>query len=115
MSQLLMTTTPTLEGFRIQRYLGVVSAEAIMGANIVRDFMARITDIVGGRSGTYEEQLREAKQMALTELSNEALARGANAVIGIDLDYETVGEHGAMLMVIASGTAVVVSPDPAAQ
>lgn len=115
MSQLLMTTTPMLEGYRIERYLGVVSAEAIMGANIVRDFMARITDIVGGRSGTYEEQLREAKSMALAELASEATARGANAVIGIDLDYETVGEHGAMLMVIASGTAVVASPEPSAR
>ncbi len=103
---MLVTTTPQLDGKRIVEYLGVVSGEAIMGANIVRDLFAAVSDIVGGRSGAYEQQLREAKAIALREMSDEAAALGATAVIGVDLDYETVGERGGMLMVSASGTAV---------
>ena len=102
---MLVTTTPNVEGRRITTYFGLVSGEAILGANIVRDFMASITDIVGGRSAAYESSLKEAKSTALTEMIEEAQALGANAVIGVDLDYETVGQ-GSMLMVSASGTAV---------
>lgn len=105
--EILLTTTSTLDGLRVTQYLGVVTGETIMGANIVRDFMASITDIVGGRSTAYEQSLVEAKKIAMEEMVAEARHRGANAVIGIDLDYETVGQ-GSMLMVSASGTAVVV-------
>ncbi|MBC7105247.1 MAG: YbjQ family protein, partial [Firmicutes bacterium] len=98
--------TPTVEGKSIARYLGIVSGEAIMGANIVRDLFASITDIVGGRSGAYEEKLARAREIALAEMAEEARRRGANAVVGVDLDYEVVREG--MLMVTASGTAVVV-------
>ena len=100
------STTPTLEGQTIVEYCGVVTGEAILGANIFRDFFASIRDIVGGRSSSYEQVLREAKATALKELQDEAAALGANAVIGIDLDYETVGGNGSMLMVSVSGTAV---------
>jgi uncharacterized protein YbjQ (UPF0145 family) len=105
---MILSTTPTLEGQPIQRYLGIVTGETIIGANIFKDFMASIRDIVGGRSEAYEQVLREAKQTALNEMSAQARALGANAVVGIDLDYETVGSQGGMLMVTASGTAVVV-------
>jgi uncharacterized protein YbjQ (UPF0145 family) len=105
---MLITTTNTLEGYTIKEYLGIVSSETIIGANIVRDFMAGITDIVGGRSQAYERSLIEAKEAALTELAAAAQAMGANAVIAVDLDYETVGANGSMLMVSASGTAVVI-------
>ncbi len=105
---MLCTTTNTLEGRKIKKYLGIVSGETIIGANIVRDFMAGITDIVGGRSSAYEKSLVEAKELALKELQQEAESIGANAVIGIDLDYETIGANGSMLMVSASGTAVIV-------
>ena len=104
---MLVTTTPNVEGKRITHYFGMVSGEAIIGANIVRDFMASITDIVGGRSAAYEKSLKEAKSTALDEMVQEAMLLGANAVIGVDLDYETVGQ-GSMLMVSASGTAVIV-------
>ena len=103
---MLLTTTNTVEGKRVVHYYGVVSGETIIGANIFRDFFASIRDIVGGRSSSYEQVLREAKATALKELQDEAAAFGANAVIGIDLDYETVGGNGSMLMVTASGTAV---------
>ena len=103
---MLLTTTNTVEGKRVVDYYGVVSGETIIGANIFRDFFASIRDIVGGRSSSYEQVLREAKATALKELQDEAAALGANAVIGIDLDYETVGGNGSMLMVTASGTAV---------
>ena len=103
---MLLTTTNTVEGKRVVHYYGVVSGETIIGANIFRDFFASIRDIVGGRSSSYEQVLREAKATALKELQDEAAALGANAVIGIDLDYETVGGSGSMLMVTASGTAV---------
>ncbi len=103
---MLMTTTPTVEGRRIVTYYGVVTGETIIGANVMRDFLAGIRDFFGGRSGAYEEVLREAKNTALEEMSREAQRLGANAVVGIDLDYETVGGSGSMLMVTCSGTAV---------
>lgn len=103
---MIITTTGAIEGHPIKQYYGVVSGEAIMGANIVRDLFASITDIVGGRSQAYEEKLKEAREIAIAEMSNEALRRGANAVVGVDLDYEVVREG--MLMVTASGTAVYI-------
>lgn len=105
---MLVVTTPVLEGRRITAYHGVVSGEAILGANIFRDLFAGIRDIVGGRSGSYEKVLREAKQTALDEMAEEARRLGANAVVGVDLDYETIQAGNAMLMVSASGTAVTV-------
>ena len=105
---MLVTTTSTLQDKRIVRYLGIVSGETIIGANVFRDFFAGIRDIVGGRSGSYEEVLRQAKETALKEMQQQAMAMGANAVIGVDLDYETVGSSSSMLMVTASGTAVAV-------
>jgi len=102
---MLITTTPSLDGKRITRYLGLVSGEAILGANIFRDLFAGIRDIVGGRSAAYEKELRSAKEIAVREMQEQAAALGANAIVGIDLDYETVG-NGSMLMVSASGTAV---------
>lgn len=105
---MLVTTTPNLEGKRIVEYLGLVSGEAILGANLFRDFFAGIRDLVGGRSAAYEKVLGGAKQMAIEEMVEDARALGGNAVIGVDLDYETVGAQGSMLMVSASGTAVVV-------
>jgi uncharacterized protein YbjQ (UPF0145 family) len=102
-----ITTTPTIEGRRIVRYVGIVTGEAILGANIFKDLFAGIRDIVGGRSAVYEEELRRARTIALTELRQAAADLGANAVVGVDLDYETVGK-GTMLMVTVSGTAVVV-------
>jgi uncharacterized protein YbjQ (UPF0145 family) len=101
----IQTTTPSVEGRAITEYLGVVTGEAILGANIVRDLFAGIRDIVGGRAGAYEEELRKAREIAMEELATEAQQLGADAVVGIDLDYETVGQ-GSMLMVTASGTAV---------
>ena len=103
---MLLATTPIIEGKRITTYYGIVSGETIIGANVFRDFFASIRDIVGGRSGSYEEVLREAKDTALKEMSEQARQMGANAVIGVDLDYETVGGSGSMLMVTASGTSV---------
>lgn len=103
---MLLTTTPSVEGKRITSYLGVVSGEAIMGANIVRDLFASITDIVGGRSGAYEEKLAQARGIALDEMGSQARRLGANAVVGVDLDYEVIREG--MLMVTASGTAVTI-------
>ena len=107
---MIVSTTPTLEGKRMAQYLGLVSGEAILGANIFKDFFAGIRDIVGGRSAAYEEELRKAKQIAVDEMVEQAVALGANAVVGVDLDYETIGigQGGNMLMVSASGTAVVV-------
>ncbi len=104
---MIVTTTPNLEGRKIKQYLGIVTGETILGANIFRDFMAGITDIVGGRSAAYEESLREARESAIREMEEEAYRLGATAVIGVDLDYETLGSNGGMLMVTASGTAVV--------
>lgn len=103
-----ITTTNTIEGSRITVYLGVVTGEAILGANIFRDFFAGVRDIVGGRSKAYEEVLREARDAALREMQAEAANRGANAIVGVDIDYSTVGQ-GSMLMVSCSGTAVTIS------
>ena len=103
---MLMTTTPSVEGKQIVRYLGVVTGETIIGANVFRDFLAGVRDFFGGRSGSYEAVLREAKDTALEEMARQAEALGANAVVGIDLVYETVGGSGSMLMVTCSGTAV---------
>ncbi|MBB1527972.1 heavy metal-binding domain-containing protein [Pectobacterium carotovorum subsp. carotovorum] len=103
-----LSTTPSLEGFTITEYCGVVTGEAILGANIFRDFFASIRDVVGSRSGAYEKELRKARQIAFKELQEQAEDLGANAIVGIDLDYETVGKDGSMLMVTVSGTAVKV-------
>ena len=110
---LLVLTTPNIEGKKITRYFGLVSGEAILGANIFRDVFARITDIVGGRSAAYETELRKAQQIAMEEMTNVARARGANAVIGVDLDYETIG--ASMLMVSVSGTAVEYADTPGSE
>ena len=104
---MLIVTTNTVEGKRVRQYLGVVSGEAILGANIFRDFFAGIRDIVGGRSAAYEKELRQAKDIALSEMAEQAQTLGGNAVIAVDLDYETIGANGSMLMVSASGTAVI--------
>ncbi|MEX0368490.1 MAG: heavy metal-binding domain-containing protein [Ruegeria sp.] len=101
---MIVTTTPSVEGRQIAKYHGIVVGEAIMGANVVRDFFASITDVVGGRSGAYESKLQDARETALQELEMRAADKGADAVVGVDLDYEVVGES--MLMVSASGTAV---------
>ncbi len=103
---MVITTTPTLEGRRVREYLGIVTGEAIIGANVFKDIMAGFRDFVGGRSKAYENSLREAREEALREMSNEARARGADAVIGVDLDYEVLGTGNGMLMVSTSGTAV---------
>jgi uncharacterized protein YbjQ (UPF0145 family) len=103
---MIVTTTPTLQGYTITEYLGIVTGEAIIGANIVKDFLAGIRDIVGGRSAAYEDALRTAREEALREMSQEARDRGGDAVIGVDLDYEVLGSANGMLMVSASGTAV---------
>ena len=105
---MLLTTTPTIEGRPVVQYLGIVTSESIIGANFVRDFFASIRDVIGGRSGSYESVLREAKDAALRELQQEAERLGANAVVGVDLEYETVGGSGSMLMVTASGPAVII-------
>ena len=105
---MLVTTTPIIEGKRIIHYYGIVSGETIIGANVFRDFLAGIRDFVGGRSGAYEEVLRQAKETAIKEMEEQAARLGANAVIGVDLYYETVGGSGSMLMVTATGTAVVI-------
>ncbi|MFQ5769059.1 MAG: heavy metal-binding domain-containing protein [bacterium] len=106
---MLILTTPNIEGKTIVKYLGLVSGEAILGANIFKDFFAGIRDIVGGRSAAYEKELRQAKEIALQEMTEEAKALGGNAVVAVDLDYETIGigSGGNMLMVSASGTAVI--------
>ncbi|MEQ8329080.1 MAG: heavy metal-binding domain-containing protein [Longimicrobiales bacterium] len=105
---MIVSTTSRLEGRPAKDYLGVVTGEAIIGANIVKDLFAGVRDIVGGRSGAYEEALRGARQEAIREMCREAEGRGANAVIGVDIDYEVVGSRGSMLMVTAAGTAVLV-------
>lgn len=112
---MIVTTTSTLQDRHIRDYLGVVSGEAILGANIFRDLFAGVRDIVGGRSAAYERSLREAKDIAMREMLDAAEGLGANAVIGVDLDYEniTFGSGGGMLMVTASGTAVLVGDHPA--
>ncbi len=108
-TKMITTTTPNIEGKNIQQYYGVVSAEVIIGANFFKDILGGLRDIFGGRSGTYEKVLDEAKQNAMQELIQKAQSFGANAVVGIDLDFETVGANGSMLMVVATGTAVRVN------
>lgn len=109
MSNMIVTTTPGIDGRTISDYRGIVIGEVIVGANLFRDLFASITDIVGGRSGKYEDVLKRARDEALLEMQAEAAKLGANAVVGVDLDYEVVGDKGSMLMVSASGTAVIVN------
>ncbi len=106
---MLLTTTPTIQGHNIETYYGIVSGEVIIGANVLKDFLASIHDFFGGRADTYEKVLIEAKESAMKEMQERAAALGANAIVGIDLDYETVGETGSMLMVSCTGTAVKIS------
>lgn len=103
---MIITTTAVLQGRRVREYLGIVTGEAVIGANIVKDIMASIRDIVGGRSASYEKALRAAREEALREMASQARARGADAVIGVDLDYEVLGSANGMLMVSSTGTAV---------
>jgi uncharacterized protein YbjQ (UPF0145 family) len=105
---MILSTTPSIEGRTIREYKGVVTGETIIGANMFKDLFAGIRDIVGGRSGSYEKVLREAKDTSLQEMMDRARALGANAIVGIDIDYETIGSNGSMLMVATSGTAVVI-------
>lgn len=105
---MLISTTPTIEGRHILEYKGVVTGETIIGANVLKDFMAGLRDFFGGCSGTYEKVLREAKDTALREMEDRARELGANAIVGVDLDYEAIGQNGSMLMVMCSGTAVVI-------
>ena len=105
---MILSTTPILEGKSITEYKGIVVGEAILGANIFKDLFAGIRDIIGGRSAAYEKELAKAREIAMSELAERARAQGANAVVGIDIDYEVVGPNGGMLMVSISGTAVVV-------
>jgi uncharacterized protein YbjQ (UPF0145 family) len=105
---MLTTTTPTIEGHPIKQYLGIVTGEAIMGANLFRDFFAGIRDIVGGRTASYEQVLNDARTAAIAEMEQQAAERGANAVVGVDIDYEVLGQANGMMMVAVSGTAVIV-------
>ncbi len=106
--EMILTTTPQIEGSPILEYKGIVTGETIIGANAFKDFFAGIRDIIGGRSGAYEKVLRKAKDTSIDEMMERARAMGANAIVGIDLDYETLGQGSSMLMVTASGTAVVI-------
>jgi uncharacterized protein YbjQ (UPF0145 family) len=108
---MLCTTTPGLEGHRIRRVLGLVHGETILGANLFRDLLASVRDLVGGRARAYETALVRAREMALAELEQRALERGADAVVGVHLDYEVLGQAGGMLMVCATGTAVLLAPE----
>ena len=105
---MIITTTPSIEGKNIEEYVGIVMGEAIIGANILKDIFAAVRDVVGGRAGAYEDALRTARQEALREMSNQAAELGANAVVGVDIDYEVLGKAGSMLMVTSAGTAVKV-------
>ena len=105
---MILTTTPSIEGHPIKEYKGVVTGETIIGANVFKDFMANLTDFFGGRSGSYEKVLIEAKNIAIQEMMQRAEVVGANAIVGIDIDYETIGQSSSMLMVATSGTAVVI-------
>ena len=105
---MILSSTPTIEGHPILEYKGIVTGETIIGANFMKDFFAGIRDIIGGRSGSYEKVLREARDTALSEMQDRASQLGANAIVGIDIDYETVGQSGSMLMVAVSGTAVTI-------
>jgi uncharacterized protein YbjQ (UPF0145 family) len=104
---MIITTTPNIEGKRIKEYLGIVTGEAVVGANLFRDLFAGLRDIVGGRSGAYEKELRKARDLAFEEITEAALELGANAILGVDIDYEVLGEKNGMLMVSVSGTAVI--------
>lgn len=103
---MIKTTTPNIEGHQIEKYLGIVVGEAILGANIFKDLFGSITDIIGGRSGSYEREMGRARKIAFAEIEAQTRALGGNAIVGIDLDYEVVGEKGGMMMVSVSGTAV---------
>ncbi len=103
---MILTTTPNIEGYKILEYKGLVTGETIIGANFIKDFLAGIRDIVGGRSKSYEKVLQEGKETSVREMMQRAHELGANAIVGIDIDYETVGQGGSMLMVACSGTAV---------
>ena len=105
---MILSTTPQIEGHPVIEYKGIVTGETIIGANFVKDFLASIRDFVGGRSGSYEKVLREAKDTSLQEMMERARALGANAIVGIDVDYETLGQNNSMLMVATSGAAVVI-------
>ncbi len=105
---MIITTTPQIEGYKIREYKGVVTGETIIGANFFKDILAGIRDFVGGRSASYEKVLRQAKDTAMQEMMERAMSMGANAIVGIDIDYETIGEGNSMLMVATSGTAVVI-------
>lgn len=105
---MLLSTTPTIEGRPIREYKGIVTGETIIGANVFKDFMAGLTDFFGGRSGSYEKVLIEAKDTAINEMMQRAAVLGANAIVGIDVDYETIGQSSSMLMVATSGTAVII-------
>ena len=105
---MILTTTPQIEGRPIREYKGVVTGETIIGANFVKDFFASIRDVIGGRPGSYEKVLREAKDTSMEEMQQRAQQLGANAIVGIDIDYETIGQNNSMLMVAVSGTAVVI-------
>ena len=105
---MILSTTPHIEGYSIREYKGIVTGETIIGANLLKDFMAGIRHIVGGRSSSYEKVLRQAKDTAMNEMVQRAQAMGANAIVGIDIDYETIGKDNSMLMVATSGTAVVI-------
>ena len=105
---MILSTTPQIEGHPIREYKGVVTGETIIGANIVKDFFAGIRDIVGGRAGSYEKVLTEAKDTSINEMMQRAVEMGANAIVGIDIDYETIGSNSSMMMVATSGTAVVI-------
>lgn len=105
---MVLSTTPTIEGHSIREYKGVVTGETIIGANFVKDFFASIRDVIGGRSGSYEKVLAEARDTSMQEMQERASSLGANAIVGIDIDYETIGQNNSMLMVAVSGTAVVI-------
>lgn len=107
---MIVSTTPSIDGYRVGKYCGVVAGEAILGANVFKDLFAGIRDLVGGRSATYEKELQRAREIALKEMEDRARDLGANAVVGVDLDYEVLGQGNGMLMVSASGTAVVIQP-----
>jgi len=111
---MIVTTTPSIEGKRIVKYLGVVTGEAILGANIFRDMFAAVRDIVGGRSAAYERELGKAREIALEDMEDWAEELGANAIVGVDIDYESFGQTNGMLMVSMSGTAVLIEDQPAA-
>lgn len=106
---MIITTTPTIDNQQITGYLGVIAGETVMGANLFRDMFAGIRDIVGGRSGAYEKELRKARRIALSELEEQATALGADAIVGVDIDYEVLGQKNGMLMVSISGTAVKIT------